>query len=258
MKQINPISQKITVAIIEDHPLFREGIQRALSLQSDISLVDYAADGRSGVELINRRRPHVAIVDMNLPDINGLQVTQRLKAISPLTAVIILTGYHEEEHVLYALQAGAKAYCTKDIGADELAAIIRKVAGGCYVIDGQTMNEAMKRAWIEARVAAIIGTDDDDMRARCFRPLSPRETEVLYSVIHGMSNKEMSLALGISQQTVKNHMTSILNKMNVRDRTQAAVTAIRHGWVRLHDDNAITGYKRVTDEAAQTDMREED
>ncbi|TVR23030.1 MAG: DNA-binding response regulator [Anaerolineaceae bacterium] len=258
MNQTNPIVEQITVAVIEDHPIFREGLAKTLSLEPDIRIVGYAGNGHSGVKLVSRVQPDVAIVDMNLPDINGLRVTQALKVVAPNTDVIILTGYHEEEHVLYALQAGAKTYCSKDISADALTGTIRAVAGGCYVINGQAMNEQMKQEWVEARIEALIGTYDDDMTARCFTPLSPRETEVLYAVIHGMSNKEMSLALGISRQTVKNHMTSILHKMNVRDRTQAAVTAIRHGWVRLHDDNPTTGDERVTDEATQTDMREED
>jgi DNA-binding NarL/FixJ family response regulator len=131
------------------------------------------------------------------------------------------------------MRAGASAYCPKDITPDDLVEVIRAVAKGYYIVGGEQVSAPDVQAWISANVEAMSGAyivDPDEH----YIPLSPRELEILEFVTNGMSNKEIASRLGISQQTVKNHMTSILKKLNVQDRTQAAVTALRHGWVRIH------------------------
>jgi DNA-binding NarL/FixJ family response regulator len=134
--------------------------------------------------------------------------------------------------VLHALRAGAMAYCNKDIKPDDLIETIRAVAQGIHVVEERFMDEVTYQQWLEYQIKKAAGPYTDDPEER-FVPLSPRESEILEFVTRGFSNKEIAAKLGISQQTVKNHMTSILNKLNVDDRTQAAVMALRRGWVRI-------------------------
>jgi DNA-binding NarL/FixJ family response regulator len=150
-------------------------------------------------------------------------------------SVIMLTAYHDTEQVLHAMRTGASAYCAKDIDPDDLVDVIRQVASGYYMVEGERMTQREVGDWIQTNVEAIVGPHTLDSEEHII-PLSQRETEILQSVTNGLSNKEIANKLGISQQTVKNHMTSILRKLNVEDRTQAAVTALRRGWVRIEDE----------------------
>ena len=223
----------ISVLIVDDHPLFRDGLQKALELEDDIEVVGQCADGEQALQAAARLHPSVVLLDINLPSINGIQVARQLKAERSGIAVVVLTAYHDSQQVLHAMRAGASAYCPKDIVADDLIDVIRAAARGYYIVGTRRMDAQEIQAWINTNVEALSGpyTVDPDEH---YIPLSPRELEILEYVTNGMSNKEIANRLGISQQTVKNHMTSILKKLNVQDRTQAAVTALRHGWVRIH------------------------
>ena len=226
-------SDTISVLIVDDHPLFRDGLQKALELEDDISVVGQCADGEQALQATARLQPDVVLLDINLPSINGLQVARQLKAEHSGIVIVFLTAYHDAQQVLHAMRAGASAYCPKDITPDDLIEVIRDVARGAYVVGTQRMDIQEVQNWINANVEALSGpyiVDPDEH----YIPLSPRELEILEFVTNGMSNKEIASRLRISQQTVKNHMTSILKKLNVQDRTQAAVTALRHGWVRIH------------------------
>lgn len=226
-------SRKTSVLIVDDHPLFREGLQQALDFEDDIEVVGQAADGEQALLAVKRLQPAVVLLDINLPSINGLQVARQIKSERNSVAIVFLTAYHDSQQVLHAMRAGAAAYCPKDITPDDLVDVIRSVAKGYYVVGGEQVSAQDVQAWISANVEAMNGAyivDPDEH----YIPLSPRELEILQFVTNGMSNKEIANRLGISQQTVKNHMTSILKKLNVQDRTQAAVTALRHGWVRIH------------------------
>lgn len=228
----NRTPRRITVLIVDDHPLFREGLQTALSLEDDIEVIKQAEDGEQALSAARQLRPDVVLLDINLPTINGLQVARQLKAEHAGVAVIMLTAYHDSEQVLHAMRAGASAYCAKDVTPDSLVEVIRDVARGLYIVGNERMDERTLESWISTSVEAITGPyviDPDEH----FIPLSPREMEILQFVTRGLSNKEIATELRISHQTVKNHMTSILKKLNVQDRTQAAVTALRHGWVRM-------------------------
>ncbi len=227
-------SNAIRVLVVDDHPLFREGLERALGLEDDIKVVGHGEDGEQALVLVRELRPEVILLDVNLPGINGLQVARQLKAERSEIAIVMLTAYHDLEQVVYAMRTGASAYCAKDIHPDKLVNIIRDAAAGYYIVEERRMDRRSVDEWIQSNIVQMAGpyvVDADDH----FIPLSPRETEILQSVTRGLSNKEIAKQLGISQQTVKNHMTSILKKLNVEDRTQAAVTALRHGWVRIHD-----------------------
>jgi DNA-binding NarL/FixJ family response regulator len=226
-------SDSISVLIVDDHPLFRDGLQKALELEEDINVIGQCADGEQALIAAARLTPEVVLLDINLPSINGLQVARQLKAEHSHVSVVFLTAYHDSQQVLHAMRAGASAYCPKDIMPDDLIQVIRDVARGYYIVGMERMDAQEVQSWISTNVEAMSGpyiVDPDEH----YIPLSPRELEILEFVTNGMSNKEIASRLGISQQTVKNHMTSILKKLNVQDRTQAAVTALRHGWVRIH------------------------
>jgi DNA-binding NarL/FixJ family response regulator len=226
--------KKITVLIVDDHPLFREGLQRALELEDDVVIAGHCEDGEMALRLTRQYQPDVILLDVNLPTMNGLQVARQLKAERAGVAVVLLTAYHEVGQVIHAMRAGASAYCAKTITPDDLIAIIRDAAAGYYIIGDDRMDRRSVETWINAHIEAIAGPHVADSDEH-FIPLSPREMEILQSVTNGMSNKEIASRLGISQQTVKNHMTSILKKLNVEDRTQAAVMALRYGWVRIEN-----------------------
>ena len=227
---------KIRVLIVDDHPLFRAGLEKVLSMEDDMIIVGHGANGAQALQLARKLRPDVVLMDVNLPDRNGMQVTAQLKTERLDVAVVVLTAYHDAYQVVLAMRAGASAYCGKDIHPDELVAAIRDAAAGYYIINGKRMDERRLCAWIKTNITSLVGPHTEDLDKH-FIPLSNRETEILKSVTQGMSNKEIAVELGISQQTVKNHMTSILRKLNVEDRTQAAVMALRHGWVRPQDSD---------------------
>lgn len=226
----------ISVLIVDDHPLFRDGLQKALDFEDDLIVVGQSEDGEAALRAAVELQPDVVLVDINLPSVNGLQVTRQLKHDRDSIAVVVLTAYHDSQQVLHAMRAGASAYCTKDVTPTDLVRIIRSVAEGLYMVGDQCMDKRQLDQWIHHNVEAIAGQYTTDLNDH-FVPLSPREMEILQFVTYGLSNKEIAHQLKISQQTVKNHMTSILKKLNVQDRTQAAVTALRHGWVRLQDEH---------------------
>ena len=230
------LERRISILIVDDHPLFRDGLQQALSLEDDLNVIGQSEDGEDALRSARKLQPDVVLLDINLPLMNGLQVARTLKAERTNTAIIVLTAYHDSQQVLHAMRAGASAYCSKDVTPDELSEIIRDVASGLYVVENERMDERALESWIQSNIEAMSGPYIIDAEEH-YIPLSPREMEILQFVTNGLSNKEIAMKLRISQQTVKNHMTSILKKLNVEDRTQAAVNAIRRGWVRLKDNN---------------------
>lgn len=229
------MTDKIKLLIVDDHPVFRQGLIDVLDTDTSMEVVGQAADGEVAIEMTQEVKPDVILMDINLPTINGLQVTRKIKSQFTDAKVIMITGYDDVEQVFHAIRAGASAYCPKDITPEELINIIHAVREGNYYVDGKTVNYEDLMDWIENKVGRFAGPMDSESD-ELFVPLSPREMEILEHVTRGLSNKEIAYKLGISHQTVKNHMTAILRKLRVDDRTQAAVYALRHGWVRLEDD----------------------
>jgi len=226
--------ETIRLIIVDDHPLFREGVRRVLDGEEDLDVVAEGITGDQAIQLIRELRPRVALVDVNLPNMNGIQVTRQVVAERMNTSIVLLTAYDDVEQVLHAFSAGASAYCSKDIEAGKLVDVVRHVARGFFVVGDQVFDEEGLRQWLSSGVEAVRRPHlEGDVEA--FTPLSPREMEILQYVTRGLSNKEIAVRLDISHQTVKNHMTAILHKLDVEDRTQAAVYALRHGWVRLQD-----------------------
>lgn len=226
---------KISIIVIEDHPFFRQGIVDALSLENDLDVIASASTGDEGLELIYRLNPQLALVDVNLPGINGQQIIRKLVEERRATRVILLTGYDDIEQKKYALRSGAAAFCTKNIQPEDLIAVIRHVAAGRSVVDGRPLDESELAEYLGLQDKPV--TKASDPYGGPLQPLSLREMEVLACVTQGMSNKGIAKALGISQQTVKNHVTSILRKLGLEDRTQAAIFAVQQGWVRLDRTN---------------------
>lgn len=219
----------IKVVIVDDHPFFRQGVRGVLAREPDIEVVAESGDGQEALDLLSKIQPDVVLMDVNLPTMNGFQVTQKLKNHCPNINVIILTAYDDEEQVYHAIRIGASAYFAKDVEPARLLNTIRTVAEGHYVIAGKTMTPGQAEQWL-LELYRRYGLKPEDAT---FSPLTDREMEILELIIEGLSNKEIAHHLGISQQTVKNHVTSILAKLNLADRTQAAIYALRHGWVRL-------------------------
>ncbi|MCA9872024.1 MAG: response regulator transcription factor [Anaerolineales bacterium] len=226
------MSDQIDVLIVDDHPLFRQGLKDLLDTDPIMNVIGEAADGEVAIEVVLDSKPDVILMDINLPTINGLQVTRKIKTQFPEVKVIMITGYDDAEQVFHAFRVGASAYCPKDVTPEALTSIIQAVVQGKYAVGEKIMTYDELMGWVEQKIGRFSGPlagDSDDL----FVPLSPREMEILEHVTRGLSNKEIAYKLGISHQTVKNHMTAILRKLRVDDRTQAAVYALRHGWVRL-------------------------
>lgn len=226
--------RRISVIIVDDHRIFRQGVQVNLELHNDIEVIGQAATGEQGLELVKSMQPDVVVMDINLPIMNGIQVTRQLTTENQPSRVIMLTAYDDTQQMIYAMRAGAAAYCVKEIDPDKLVEVIRTVMAGKYMIGERVLDRSGLEEWIGQGVQSAAGQYYADM-SETFSPLSPREMEILQCVTRGLSNKEIAKTLRISHQTVKNHMTAILRKLAVEDRTQAAVFALREGWVRLQD-----------------------
>jgi len=222
----------IRVIIVDDHPFFREGLRNVLAGEQDLTVVGEASDGEEAVEQAQILRPDVVLMDINLPHLNGLEAMHRIKGVCPETNVVMLTAYDDEEQVYHAIRAGASAYHAKDVDPRQLVRTIREVSAGRYVVGDLVLTEEEVGEWLLEKFQQFGGEllfEED----RFLSPLSRREMEILRLVVKGMSNKEIAYHLGISHQTVKNHITAILSKLGVADRTQAAVYALRRGWVPL-------------------------
>lgn len=226
---------KITIVVVDDHPLFRQGVVDSFSLEPDLLVVGQASNGEEALDLIRTVHPNVAVVDVNIPGMNGQQVARRVIAEKMDTHVILLTAYHDREQVIHAMRGGASAYCTKDVKPEDLVQIIHNVNEGKFIVGDQILEGVELEQWVGVQTENALRPYGDP--GEPFYPLSSREMEVLSFVTRGMSNKEIASLLGISHQTVKNHVTAILRKLGVEDRTQAAIYALRQGWVRLYQEN---------------------
>ena len=223
----------ITIVIVDDHPLFREGVINTISIEPDLKIVADTDNGDDALALVRQYKPDVVVMDVNLPGMNGQQVTREIVVEKLPTRVILLTAYDDAEQIIHSMRSGAAAYCAKDVKPESLVGIVRQVAVGKFVIGTEVFDNAGMERWLELKTEGSMRPYSDP--GEPFHPLSKREMEVLSYLTKGMSNKEIANLLGISHQTVKNHVTSILRKLGVEDRTQAAVFALRRGWVRLHD-----------------------
>lgn len=227
------ISQEvIKIALIDDHKLFREGVKRILSFEPAFDVVAEADDGRDAKELVEKYDPDIVLMDINMPEINGIEATKELLQTNPDLKVIILSIHDDENYVTHALQSGAQGYLLKEMDTDSLMEAIKVVYdGGSYLHPKVTHNLVQ-----EYRRLAKSSSGNSLAEIEYRKPLhllTKRECQVLQLLSEGQSNRKIAETLVISEKTVKNHVSNILQKMNVNDRTQAVVTAIRNGWVEV-------------------------
>jgi DNA-binding NarL/FixJ family response regulator len=208
-------------------------LQLALAPHTDLEVVGAAATAAEALRLVERASPELVLCDINLPDQDGLELARRLRRLHPQIRVVMVTLHMDDERVLGAIRAGAAGFLTKDAAGQELVALIRRVGRGEYPINELVLD----RVGVAARLLDQFRdlSMEAEAAAEVFSPLTARELGVLDAAAHGRSNKEIARALAISDQTVKNHMTSILRKLAVNDRTQAVIQALRHGWLKLDE-----------------------
>jgi NarL family two-component system response regulator LiaR len=216
--------EKIRVLIADDHPIFRDGLVSLLAQEPDIEVVAQASDGLEAFELARQHLPDVAILDVSMPELNGIDATERIKASCPSTAILVISAYGYDPYVLGAVEAGAAGYLLKDVRFRELVGAIRALHAGETVLDPVAMRKLM------GRLASAKGKG-----AELTQSLHHRELEVLKMAAKGMSNKEVAQALGISVRTCQTHLANIFAKLGVGSRTEAVLRALREGWLTLED-----------------------
>jgi two-component system NarL family response regulator len=205
--------QSIRVLVVEDHHVVRQGLVALLNVVDGLEVVGEAADGVDAIAQFRKCQPDITLVDLRLPRLSGVEVIERVSMETPQARFIVLTTYDGDEDIYRALQAGAKAYLLKGMTSEELIATIRMVHAGKSYIPPE----------IAQKLAERMGVEE----------LTPREFDVLEQIVHGKSNKEIATELEISEATVKTHINSLLGKLGVTDRTQAATAAIQRGIVTL-------------------------
>lgn len=208
----------ITVLIADDHPIVRQGMQMLLEAHDDIEIVGVVSDGREAVELAKVSRPGVALLDLNMPNMDGIQATQAIQEVSPTTQIVILTSHHEDAMVFPAIKAGALSYLLKSSSPDEVVDAIRAASRG--------------EARLHPRVARRLMDEVSGSRVSA-EALTTRELEVLKEIARGHDNKTIAQNLVLSEKTVKRHVSNILSKLHLTDRTQAAIYALKSRLVPL-------------------------
>lgn len=233
LNQGNTCENRIRVLIADGHPIFRQGIRGIFAEQLEIDLVAETDDGDDAVELVVAHSPDIALVDLAISKIGGIEVTRQIKTRAPATSVVILAMAEEEESLFQAIKVGASAFFLKGVDPADLIDGIRRVNAGECLINDSVLSRPLvaSRVLKQFRDLSDCGSEIEPL----FVPLSAREIEVLDYIARGNSNKEIARALKISDQTVKNHITSILRKLAVNDRTQAVVYALRRGWIKMQE-----------------------
>ncbi|OMF59668.1 DNA-binding response regulator [Paenibacillus sp. FSL R5-0490] len=223
----------VKIAIIDDHKLYREGIKRILEMEEGIEVVAEGEDGRDALKIDKAFKPDVMIMDIDMPNMNGIKATDKLSENKSKSKVLILSFYDDENYVTRVLQNGASGYLLKDIGAKGLTEAIRVVAGGGSYLDPKVTKNIIKEYRRLTELKSVSNYVSSQGYQRPLHILTRRECEVLQLLADGNSNTDISKILFISDKTVKNHVSSILRKIKVHDRTQAVLLAIKRGWVRI-------------------------
>jgi DNA-binding NarL/FixJ family response regulator len=213
----------IRLLLADDHAMVRRGLQVFLATQPDLELVGEAASGQEVLDKAAQLSPDVILMDLNMPILNGIEATKRLKLSQPSVKVIVLTSFSDQDHVLPAIRAGAKGYLLKDVEPEDLVRAIRRVHQGLVELHPEAASQLMN---IMADPAQEAG---DVTGASSLSELTKRERDVLRLIASGKSNKEIGEMLFISETTVKTHVTHLLDKLGLSDRTQAAIYAVKHG-----------------------------
>jgi len=209
------VVERIRVLIVDDHPIVRRGLVAFLQAQPDIEVLAEAADGEEAVRQVGRTRPDIVLMDLVMPKSDGIESTARIRELSPESRVIVLTSFADDEKIFAAVRAGASGYLMKDVEPQRLAEAIRTVHSGDALLDPAVTARLMGEFARQQSRASFLGA------------LTARETEVLRLLGRGMSNKEIALELSVAEKTVKTHVSNVLQKLQLADRTQAALFAVR-------------------------------
>ena len=217
---------KIKVLIADDHALFREGTHSLIDHEKDMEVVGEACDGEETIKLVTELHPHVVLMDIAMPKVNGIEATRRIKADFPSTAVLILTAYDNDQYIVALLEAGAAGYLLKNVSGSDLVNAIRAVYAGEAVLHPAIAQKVFSRLGSTGRESHEPAQHDE---------LSEREMEILRLAAKGMSNQDIATQLYLSRRTVQAHLANIFRKMDVGSRTEAVLQALRKGWLVLDD-----------------------
>ena len=215
------MSDKLQILLVDDHKIVRKGVRLYLASQADMEIVGEAGSGEEALTWVEEKAPDVVLMDLMMPGMGGIEATRRIKALSPATLIVVLTSSQEREHVLPAMTAGASAYVLKDVGPAELANTIRRAVAGEVVIEPR----------VASQLIAVLQKPASTAEQALLADLTTRETEVLKLIANGLSNAQIAENLFISEKTVKTHVSNVLWKLQLNDRTQAAVFAWKEGLV---------------------------
>jgi len=219
-------ADKITIVIADDHPLLRQAIRDILEKQSDFDIIGEAGDGVEAIKSAEDLTPDVIIMDISMPNMDGLQATRKIKETNPRVAILVLTVHSDDQYILGILQAGAAGYLTKSVFGDELVQAVRGVVAGEMVLSPTIGQRLLKQA-------ARYPTKPVPLEAG--EKLSMRELEVLKLAARGMSNKDIANELGLSLRTIKGHLAETFSKLMVGSRTEAVITGLQAGFLTLDD-----------------------
>jgi len=217
----------IRILIADDHELFRRGLRMVLEDEDDIVVIDEAGDGQAAVELAREHAPDVVVMDVRMPVLSGIEATKRIKEEEPGTRILVLTISDEEDDLYEAIKAGANGYLLKEISIDEIGSAVRSVHGGQSLISPSMASKLLDE------FAAMIKKEEEKEQVPAPR-LTPREMEVLQHVAQGMNNREIAKSLFISENTVKNHVRNILEKLHLHSRMEAVVYAVREKLLEIN------------------------
>jgi len=215
------ITRPIRVILADDHSVVRQGIRRFLEEDPAIEVVAEASNGVEAIRLVEEHRPDVAVLDIRMPEVTGVEATRRIKDRLPNTRVLILTAYDDDPYVFALLEAGADGYVLKTASADELIDAVRTVCRGESALSPEVASKVVQQATGHRPASA----------ADQIEPLTPREIDVLRLVARGMTNREVGRELGISHRTVQGHLASIYGKLGANSRTEAVTKALKRGWI---------------------------
>jgi DNA-binding NarL/FixJ family response regulator len=232
------------ILIVDDHPLFRQGLRRQIEEGSGFTVVAEAGNGHEAIRQADIHRPDITMIDVQLPGVTGLNIARILKKQHPAMRIVILSMHIDDDRLFEAVRVGASAFLTKDVEGAELIRSLEQVAMGEQIINIAVLSrpDLARRVLTEFRHLTGEGEPVDRPLTGSQRlPLSVREIEVLDCVAQGLSNKEIADALYITEQTVKNHMTSVLRKLAVDDRVQAVLCAVRNGWIEISPPSTDQG-----------------